>query len=108
MWCATFASLRRDREGQERDLTRALDRERDLALVPRAVAADAARDDLGALRDGVLERLGALVVDAQDLVGAVAADPLAAGAAAARRVGVEVGRAPELAVVHIRVAAVVA
>src|SRR5580704_17924010 len=97
--------LRGDREGEERDLARPLDGERHLALVPRAVAADAPRDHLATLRDEVLERLRVLVVGDEHLVGAVAADPLAADAATPGSVRVEVGGTPELAVIHVRVAA---
>src|ERR1700733_9673366 len=100
--------LRRHGEGQERDLVRPLGGERRLALVARGVAADAARDDLAALRDEVLERLRVLVVDDQGLVGAVAADALAPDATAAGSVRVEVRRAAELAVVHVVVAAAAA
>ena len=46
--------LARDGEGQERDVARALDGERHLALVAGAVAADAAGNDLAALGDEVL------------------------------------------------------
>src|SRR6188768_1233701 len=106
--------LRRDGERQERDVARALDGEGHLALVARAVAADAARDDLAALGDEVLERLRVLVVDDQRLVRAVAADALPARAAAPGGVRVQVGRAPEVAIVvvsaaiaaHVTVAAV--
>src|SRR5262249_46455454 len=105
MCVAMAMTSSRDGEGQERDLARALDRERHLALVQGAVAADAARDDLAALADEVLERLRVLVVDDQRLVGAVAADALPAEAAAARRVGVQVRCAPEVAVLVVRGAA---
>jgi len=98
----------RDGEGQERDLARALHRERDLALVEGAVAADAARDDLAALRDEVLERLRVLVVDDQGLVGAVAANALPAEATAPGGVGVQIRGAAEVAIVVVVVAAAAA
>src|SRR5437016_4781245 len=61
-------------ERQERDGARALDGERERALVPGAVAGDAARDDLAALGEEVPECPGVLVVDQHRLVGAEAAD----------------------------------
>src|SRR5207237_585190 len=97
--------LRRDRERQERDLARALDRERDLALVRGAVAADAARNDLAALADEVLERLRILVIDDERLVGAVAAHALPAHPAPSGRVRVEVRRSSEVAIVVVAAAA---
>src|SRR5271170_4496239 len=89
----------RDREGQERDVARSLDREGHLALVTRAVAADAAGDDLAALADEVLQRLRVLVVDDRGLVRAVLADALLAAAAATGGVGVQVRRTAEVLVV---------
>src|SRR5215831_5018546 len=71
---------------QERQVARALDLGGELALVARAVPADAARDDLRALRQEDAQRLRVLVVDLELLVRAEAADlvareHLAAGAA---------------------------
>src|SRR5262252_3112448 len=86
-------------EGEERDVARPLDGERHLALVARAVAADAARDDLATLADEVLERLRILVVDGRRLVRAELADALLAAATAARRVRIEIGRSPEVLVI---------
>src|SRR5580658_8161138 len=94
----------RDGEGQERDVPRPLDGEGHLALVTRAVPADAAGDDLAALADEVLQRLRVLVVDDRGLIRAVLADALLAAAAAAGGVGVEVRRAAEVLVVVHRVA----
>src|SRR5579871_6013420 len=76
--------LSRHREGHQRDHARALDRGGHLALVTRAVSRDAAGDDLAAIGDEVLQRLGVLVVDRDVLVGAEAAH-LAAGEAALAR-----------------------
>src|SRR5688572_655195 len=53
---------------QEREVARPLDRDRELALVERTRARDAARDDLAGFRDVGLEGRQVLVVD---LVGAV-------------------------------------
>src|SRR5687767_8678280 len=95
------SSLRGDGERQERDVARALDRERHLALVARAVAADPTRHDLAALGDEVLEGLRVLVVDDEHLVGAVAADALAPGAPPARSVGVQVRRPAKITIVEV-------
>src|SRR6187549_3370612 len=48
---------------QQREVTRTLDRRRELALVERLRAGDAARDDLAGLGDVLLERGQILVVD---------------------------------------------
>src|SRR5262245_55556096 len=48
---------------QQREVTRALDRRRELALVERLRAGDAARDELAGLGDVLLERGQILVVD---------------------------------------------
>src|SRR5215831_12259825 len=77
----------RRRVRQERQVPRALDLGGELALVARAVPADAARDDLRALRQEDAQRLRVLVVDLELLVRAEAADLVArehlpAGAAA--------------------------
>src|SRR6266545_3635574 len=53
---------------QERHLTRALDRDRDLPLMPPARAGDAARPDLSLLRDVAAQLVGVLVVDLLDLL----------------------------------------
>src|SRR5688572_19966242 len=73
-WIFSMALLPRHGERHERDHPRALDRQRHLALVLGAVAADAPRDDLAAVGDEVLQRLRVLVVDDDLLVGAEAAD----------------------------------
>src|SRR6185436_15919083 len=93
------SSSARDGERKERDVTRALDRERDLALVKGAVAADAARNDLAALRHEVFERLRVLVVDRHGLIRAELANTLLATAAPARRIGVQVRRSAEVLVI---------
>src|SRR4051812_25039880 len=71
----------------------------------RAVAADAAGDDLAAIGDELLERLWIFVVDGRGLVREVLADALA-GAAATERIVVEIRRAVaiEAVVVHVVVA----
>src|SRR6185312_2591849 len=68
--------------GQQRELTGALDRARDLHLVAPARAGDPARADLALLGDELAQRGDVLVVDLLDLVAAVltglapaAADP---------------------------------
>src|SRR4051812_37302439 len=58
----------------QRDLARALDRGLQLALVHRAGAGDAARQDLAALRHERPDQLHVLVVDVVDLVRAELAD----------------------------------
>src|SRR5512142_3545811 len=68
-----FSSGARHRVRQDGQHARALDGGRHLALVEGAVAADAARDDLSALGEEVLELALVLVVDLQRLVGAEAA-----------------------------------
>src|SRR5512140_1085412 len=67
--------------GQHGEHARPLDRGGDLALVLRAVPADAPRDDLAALGQEVLELPLVLVVDLQVLVGAEPADLATAEAA---------------------------
>src|SRR4051812_25561362 len=67
--------------GQERQVSRALDRAGDLVLVPAARARDAARPDLAAVGDELPQGGDVLVVDELDLVAAVLAG-LAASAAA--------------------------
>src|SRR3954469_4417379 len=49
--------------GQQREVSRALDRRRELTLIERLRARDAARDDLARLGDVLLERGQILVVD---------------------------------------------
>src|ERR1700722_16841169 len=93
------SSSARHGERQKGDVARALDRERDLALVAGAVAADAAGNDLAALADEVLERLRVLVIDGDGLVRAVLANALLAAAAPARRGRVEIGGTSEILVV---------
>src|SRR4051812_22587904 len=80
------------REGQEGDVARALDGEHELALVLRACARDAARDDLAALGDEIAQGLRIFVVDARRLAGALSAAERAAAAPAApgRRNGIRV------------------
>src|SRR3954454_8348368 len=65
---------------EQRDLSRALDRGRDLVLVPAAGAGDAARADLAAVADELAEGRDVLVIDVVDLVAAVLAGLPAAGA----------------------------
>src|SRR5688572_23073093 len=65
-------------ERQQRGDARALDGVLQLALVQRAGAGDAARKDLAALGDELLERLHVLEVDVLDLLDAELADALAA------------------------------
>src|SRR5579872_1145745 len=97
---AGMAASVRDRERKERDVPRALDGQLHLSLVPGAVTADAARNDLAPLGDEVLERLRVLVVDDQRAIGAVAADALLA-AAPPTHVGVQIRAARDvLVVVH--------
>src|SRR5579859_469120 len=69
-------------KGEERDVACSANGELHLALMARAVTADAARHDLAALGDEVLERLRVLVVDDQRLLGAVPADAALAAAPA--------------------------
>src|SRR5207253_8558563 len=61
-------------ERQERHRPRPLDGERQVPLVSRAVAGDAARDDLAPLGEEGPEHARVLVVDHHGLVGAEAAD----------------------------------
>src|ERR671917_403553 len=65
-------------ERQQRRDARALDCVLQLALVQRAGAGDAARKDLPALRDELLQRLHVLEVDVLDLLDAELAHALAA------------------------------
>lgn len=97
-------SLRGDGEGEQRDVARALDGEGDFALMQSAVATDAARNDLAALRDEVFQSLRILVVDDERFVGAVATNALAARATTTRSVGVEIGSSREVPIVHVDVA----
>src|SRR4029077_19488764 len=96
---SSFPSRARDGEREESDVARALDRERDLALVQRAVAADAARGDLATLGDEVLHRLRVLVINDRCLIRAELADALFATATAARSVSVQVRRSAEILIV---------
>jgi len=63
---------------QKREVARALDRGRQLALVKGGRSADAAREDLGALGDEPREGLHVLEVDVADLLDRELADALAA------------------------------
>ena len=63
---------------QQRQEARAPDRELQLALIVRARAGDAARDDLAGLGDVALERRQILVVDLLDVIGRESAELLAA------------------------------
>src|SRR4051794_11502322 len=85
---------------QQRDGARPLDRERQLALVPGAVAGDAARDDLAALAQEAAEDARVLVVDQHLLVGAEAAHLAAAHATPAE--AATLGLRPALAPVPHR------
>src|ERR1041385_7186695 len=69
-------SIRGERK-QRRD-ARALDRVLKLALMQRAGPGDAARQDLPALRDELLQHLHVLVIDVLELLDAELADALAA------------------------------
>src|SRR5438105_8171507 len=80
--CALLLVLHH-RVGEQRHVARALDGGGHFALVPGAVAGDAAGNDLAALGDEVLEVAGVLVVDLEVLVGAVAAHLAPAEAAPA-------------------------
>src|SRR5437879_12643410 len=86
-------------ERQERDVARALDGQGHLALMARAVPADATRDDLPAPADEVLERLRILVIDDHSLIRAVLAHALLAAAAPSGGVRVQVRCATEVLVV---------
>src|SRR5262249_33139937 len=57
------------REGQQRDYPRALNRDRELALMPCAVARGSAGHDFAPFGDEVLERTHVLVIDLERLVG---------------------------------------
>ena len=72
-----FVSVLLCREGQQGDVARALDGERHLALMFRAVARNAAGQDLSALRDEAAELARVLIVDVIYLVHAERADFLA-------------------------------
>src|SRR5579872_5872925 len=69
--------------GQQREEARALDRDRELALVERLRASDAARDDLAGLGDIALQGAEILVIDVRDAFRGEAAELLAAREAAA-------------------------
>src|SRR5579883_2505905 len=69
--------------GQQRQKTRALDGDRELALVEGLRAGDAARDDLARLGDVALQGPEILVIDVGDAFGREAAKLLAAREAAA-------------------------
>jgi hypothetical protein len=71
-----FPLVRRERN--QRHDARALDRDLQLALVQRARSRDAARKDLSALGDELLECLRVLEIDILDLLDAELADALAA------------------------------
>src|SRR5688500_15863552 len=57
-------------EGQERDVTRALHRQRDAALMLGAGTRNPARHDLAAVGDEVAQALRVFVVDGEGFVGA--------------------------------------
>src|SRR5438128_12350513 len=78
-------------EWKERDVTRALDGLCDVALMERAVSADAAWNDFAALGDEVLERLRIFVIDGDHLLRAELANALFSAAPSAWRIGVEIG-----------------
>src|SRR6187455_3205009 len=59
---------------QQREVTRTLDRRRELALVERLRARDAARNDLARLGDVLLQRAQILVVDLLDAFGGETAE----------------------------------
>jgi hypothetical protein len=65
-------------ERQEREETRALHRGRELALIARLRAGDAARHDLAGLGDVLAQRVEILVIDLDDALGREAAEFLAA------------------------------
>src|SRR5213075_986536 len=69
---------------EQRHLTRALDRNRDLPLMPAARAGDAPRTDLSLLRDVAAQLVRVLVVDLLDLLLAEVAPALADRAGRAR------------------------
>src|SRR5688500_6057428 len=69
-----MARLVRGHVRQQGDRAGALDRVREVALVPRAAAGDAARDDLAALGDQAAQPAHVLVIDEIDLVRAELAD----------------------------------
>src|SRR5216117_2633359 len=58
----------------QREIARALDRRRELALVVGARSGDPCRDDLAVLADEVLQQMDVLVVDPVDLLGGEAAE----------------------------------
>src|SRR5512132_3058766 len=62
---------------QQREIARALDRRRELALVTRLRAGDARRHDLAVLLDEILQNVDVLVVDLLDAFGGEAAELLA-------------------------------
>src|SRR5688500_1147849 len=63
---------------QQREVTRTLDRRRELALVERFRARDAARNDLARLGDVLLQRSEIFVVDLLDVFGGDTAQPATA------------------------------
>src|SRR5439155_10702410 len=79
--------LSRHRERHQRDHARALDGDADLALVLRAIARDAPRDDLAAIGDEVFEGLRIFVIDIDVLIGAEPANLAARKAALAGGLG---------------------
>src|SRR5437660_10187973 len=58
----------------QREVARALDRCRELALVVSARSGDPRRDNLAVLTDEVLQKIDVLVVDPLDLLGGEAAE----------------------------------
>jgi hypothetical protein len=72
-------------EGEQRDVARLLDRERELALMARADARQAAGNDLAALGDEALQQPHVAVADGVDLLRAELADLLAAEELASSR-----------------------
>src|SRR3954454_7952113 len=86
--------------GQQRELTRPLDRRGDLVLVPPARSGDAARADLAAIRDELPERVDVLVVDELDLVAAVLAG--LAASAAGTSLAITPARRPAALLCHVR------
>src|SRR5215218_5742856 len=59
---------------QQREVTRTLDRRRELALIERFRARDAARNDLARLGDVLLENAQILVIDLLDVFGGETAE----------------------------------
>src|SRR5207302_1011145 len=73
MTCMAFPSVQVGVRHQ-REIARALDRRRELALVVGARSGDPCRDDLAVLADEVLQQIDVLVVDPLDLLGGEAAE----------------------------------